>query len=132
MYAGPRLHRMLSDLTGVLASSHRNPVVLSGDFNVTSQGALSSDNEAAAVFARLRAWRMVDCIAHKRAGEAGVADCKCPDGTACSPRANVSDGHATGLRVCLGLNRSGAARLSDRGDLRSVAPERSLPDRYRP
>lgn len=83
MYAGPRLHRMLSDLTGVLASSHRNPVLLAGDFNVTSQGARSSDNEAAAVFARLRAWRMTDCIAHKRAGQAGVADCKCPDGAAC-------------------------------------------------
>ena len=39
MYAGPRLHRILSDLTGVLAFSHRNPVVLAGDFNVTSQGA---------------------------------------------------------------------------------------------
>lgn len=84
MYAGPRLHRMLSDLTGVLASSHRNPVVLAGDFNVTSQGARSSDNEAAAVFARLRAWRMADCIAHKRARQAGAADCKCPDGAACS------------------------------------------------
>ncbi len=84
MYAGPRLHRMLSDLTGVLASSHRNPVVLAGDFNVTSQGARSSDNEAAAVFARLRAWRMADCIARMGRDQAGAADCKCPDGAACS------------------------------------------------
>lgn len=84
MYAGARLHRMLSDLTGVLASAHRNPVVLAGDFNVTSQGARSSNNEGVAVFARLRAWGMANCIAHKRAGQAGVADCECPDGAACS------------------------------------------------
>jgi exonuclease III len=84
MYAGPRLHRMLSDLTGVLACSHRQPVVLAGDLNVTTQGARSSENEAAAVFARLRAWRMADCIAHTRMRRAAVKNCQCTDGADCS------------------------------------------------
>jgi exonuclease III len=84
MYAGPRLHRMLSDLTGVLALAHRYPVVLAGDLNVTSQGAKSRENEAAAVFARLRAWRLVDCIALTRATRPRLSNCTCPEGDDCS------------------------------------------------
>lgn len=83
-YGGPRLHRILSDLTGVLAVAHRHPVVLGGDFNVSTQGEESQENEAAAVFARLRAWDMVDCIARTRADRPRLSSCACPDGDACS------------------------------------------------
>lgn len=83
-YGGPRLHRMLSDLTGVLAVAYRHPVVLAGDFNVSTQGEESHENEAAAVFARLRAWDMVDCIARTRADRPRLSSCACPDGDACS------------------------------------------------
>lgn len=102
MYAGPRLHRMLSDLTGVLAVAHRHPVLLAGDLNVTTQGAKSPENEAAAVFARLRAWRLVDCLAHTRADRPRLANCACADGDACSHvqtfrSKNPMDGDATQL-----------------------------------
>lgn len=36
-YACARLHRMLSDLTPVLAAARRKPVVLAGDWNITTQ-----------------------------------------------------------------------------------------------
>ncbi len=79
MYGGPRLHRMLSDLTGVLARSGRRPVLLAGDFNVTSQGSRQPENEAAAVFARLRTWGLSSCPL-----TAGRVDgCDCPEGENC-------------------------------------------------
>lgn len=84
MYAGPRLHRMLSDLTGVLAVAYRHPVVLAGDLNVSTQGEESRENEAAAVFARLRAWQLVDCIARTRADRPRLLNCTCLDGDDCS------------------------------------------------
>ena len=89
MYACARVHRMVSDLTGVLAASRRHPVVLAGDLNVTTQGATSPRTQpeadgAAAVFARLRAWRLVDCIARTRASRPRLANCTCVDGEACS------------------------------------------------
>ena len=96
--ASPRLHRMLSDLTGVFAS--RAAVVVAGDWNISTQGAKSTDYEAAAVFARLRAWRMADCIAHTRRTRPPSTGCKCPDGDACSHvqtyrHLNKSDGGPT-------------------------------------
>lgn len=89
MYACARLHRMVSDLTGVLATSRRYPVVLAGDLNVTTQDATSPQTKveaegAAAFFARLRSWRLVDCIAHTRASRPRLAACTCLDGEACS------------------------------------------------
>lgn len=84
MYAGPRLHRMLSDLTGVLAKANRNPVVLAGDLNVTTQGAKSLENEASAVFARLRSWRLADCIALTKETRPRLSNCNCPEGDGCS------------------------------------------------
>ncbi len=84
MYACARLHRMISDLTGVLESSKRFPVVLAGDLNMTTQGEKTQENQATAVFARLRAWGMTDCIAHTRASRPGLTDCGCPDGDACA------------------------------------------------
>jgi exonuclease III len=84
MYAGPRLHRMLSDLTGILALAHRKPVVLAGDLNITTQGAQSADNEASAAFHRLRAWQLVDCIINTRESRQPTTPCKCPDGDHCA------------------------------------------------
>src|SRR5207244_1860638 len=80
-YGGPRLHRMLSDLTGVLTRSRRGSVLLAGDFNVTSQGFRSRDNEAAAAVARLRGWGLQDSLASKATSP--LKGCRCPDGDAC-------------------------------------------------
>jgi hypothetical protein len=78
-YGGPRLHRMLSDLTGILARAKRRPALLAGDFNVTSQGARRSENEASAVFARLKAWGLESC---SFAPDQPLG-CDCPDGHNC-------------------------------------------------
>jgi len=80
---------MVSDLTGVLATSRRIPVVLAGDFNVTTQNAISPQTKveadgAAAFFARLRAWRLVDCIGRTSASRPRLAACTCVDGDACA------------------------------------------------
>lgn len=82
MYACARVHRMLSDLTGIFAYPRRYPVVLAGDLNLTTQGAKAPETKtradgADAVFARLRAWRLVDCIASTRKSRAGVPNCTC-------------------------------------------------------
>lgn len=82
--AGPRVHRTLSDLTGIFEQQRRLPVVLAGDFNITTQGHHSSDNEAAAVFARLRAWRMADALVHTRASRPRLQGCRCADGENCA------------------------------------------------
>ena len=88
MYACSRMHRMLSDLTGVLASARRRPTVLAGDLNLTTQTAVSTakaeSEGAAAVFARLHAWQMVGCIAQSRGSRPAIATCRCLDGAACS------------------------------------------------
>lgn len=82
--AGPRVHRTLSDLTGVFMRSRQCPVVLAGDFNVTTQGERSPWSEASAVFARLAAWRMSDALTHKSQGRPRLTGCECPDGDACA------------------------------------------------
>ena len=130
MYAGPRLHRMLSDLTGVLAFSHRNPVVLAGDFNVTSQGSRSSDNEAAAVFARLRAWRMADCVALKLAGQVGVriANARTEPGVLTLERFGLVRSWTTRLSRTQSFRRCstvGPSRPSKRGDAAIIVPSLS-------
>ena len=89
IYSCARLHRMISDLTGVFATSRRRPVVLAGDFNVTTQIAYSGQTQAetdgaAAVFIRLQAWGLADCLAMTRASRPRLPDCTCPDGAACS------------------------------------------------
>jgi exonuclease III len=83
MDASPRLHRMLSDLTGVF-KSRKTPIVIGGDWNISTQWQESRDNEADAVFARLRAWGMFDCIAHTRHARPQSTTCRCPDGDACA------------------------------------------------
>jgi hypothetical protein len=67
IYACARLHRMISDLTGVFASCRRSGVVVAGDLNITTQVAFEGQTQvdtdgAAAVFARLRAWGLTDCL----------------------------------------------------------------------
>lgn len=119
VFGGPRLHRMLSDLNGVLARSRRRSVILAGDFNLTSQGARTSDNEADAVFARLRALGMTPCTLTA----APLEGCQCPEGKDCRhirtfrtgaqlDYAFVSPALLTGLR-CSVWDEPEAWRLSD-------------------
>ncbi len=89
IYSCARLHRMISDLTGVFATARRRPVVLAGDFNVTTQIAYSRQTQAetdgaAAVFTRLRAWGLSDCLAITRSSRSRLSECTCPDGDGCS------------------------------------------------
>jgi exonuclease III len=89
IYACARLHRMISDLTNVFATSRRSPVVLAGDLNVTTQIAYEGQTQvetdgAAAVFARLQAWGLTNCLGRTFTGRPQLAGCTCPDGDACS------------------------------------------------
>ena len=84
IYSCARLHRMLSDLTSVLATANRKPVLLAGDLNTTTQGAASKESHAAIAFGRLRAWGLVDCIGRTRSSRPRLASCTCPDGDACA------------------------------------------------
>jgi endonuclease/exonuclease/phosphatase family metal-dependent hydrolase len=86
MDACARLHRTISDLTSVLAASRRSPLVLAGDFNISTQ--LGKPAYAAAQSAvaleRLRTWGLVDCIAHTRSQRPRLANCACLDGAECA------------------------------------------------
>lgn len=89
LYACARLHRMMSDLTDVFAASRRKPVVVAGDLNITTQiayeGQTQTDTDgAAAVFARLRAWGLTDCLGRAFTGNSPMADCTCGGGDACT------------------------------------------------
>jgi exonuclease III len=59
-------------------------VVLAGDFSVSTQCERSADNEASAVFARLRAWRMVDSLRHTRSSRPRLEGCGCPEADDCA------------------------------------------------
>lgn len=89
IYACARLHRMISDLTHVFATSRRNPVVIAGDLNITTQVAYEGQTDvdsdgAAAVFARLRSWGLRDCLERSFTARAPLAGCTCPDASTCS------------------------------------------------
>lgn len=84
MYAGPRLHRILADLTGVFARKRGPLAVVAGDFNVTTQGMRTKDNEASAVFARLRGWGLADCLWESRRDRERLSWCQCADGDDCA------------------------------------------------
>src|SRR5262249_45763515 len=89
IYSCARLHRMISDLTGVFAASRRNAVVVAGDLNITTQIAYEGQTQAdtdggAAVFARLRAWGLSDCLDRTFTGRPSMADCSCPERDSCS------------------------------------------------
>lgn len=83
-HAGPRLHRILSDLTSVFSGPRRPPLVVAGDFNVTTQGMRTTDNEASAVFARLRGLGLADCLAATRDSRQRLAGCECAAGADCA------------------------------------------------
>ena len=84
MSASARVHRMLSDLTGILAYPRRGPVVLAGDLNLTTQcsedpRAIVAAKEAAVVFQRLRTWQLVDCVAAMGESRQRLPACVCLD-----------------------------------------------------
>jgi len=84
MSASARVHRMLSDLTGILAYPRRGPVVLAGDLNLTTQcsedpRAIVAAKEAAVVFQRLRTWQLVDCVAAMGESRQRLPACACLD-----------------------------------------------------
>ena len=89
IYACARLHRMISDLTGILAKSRRSPVLLAGDFNISTQIAIVRQTPAetagaAAVFARLCAWGLKDCLDRAFTGDPPLPACTCPAPNTCS------------------------------------------------
>jgi hypothetical protein len=89
IYSCARLHRMISDLTGVFAKSRRKPVVMAGDLNITTQIAYEGQTQvetdgAAAVFSRLLAWGLTDCLEPPRRDNEPMAGCSCLKGDACS------------------------------------------------
>lgn len=83
---------MLSDLTGVLASARRHPVVLAGDLNLTTQFPSSTPTQADrqavaaadAVFARLHAWGLVDCLCRTYKNRPRLERCTCLSTSPCS------------------------------------------------
>ena len=136
IYSCARLHRMISDLTGVLATSGRRPVVVAGDFNLTTQIAYERQTPAetagaAAAFDRLRAWGLTECIAHTRETRARLSSCSCDEGDACchvqtfrlKNRSNsrptqldyafISDSMTSKLRACQVVQDATAWQLSD-------------------
>lgn len=136
MYACARVHRMLSDLTPVLAGSRRRPLVLAGDLNVTTQRVASRQGQidadgALAVFARLRAWRLIDCVDRTRSTRERLANCTCANGDACSHVRTVrhknrvdspptqldyvfiSESLSSSLRSCRVVDEAAAWELSD-------------------
>ena len=89
IYSCAKLHRMISDLTGVFAGIPKRQVLLAGDFNVTTQIAYGRQTQAdtdgaAAVFTRLRAWGLKDCIEKTKASRPRMTDCTCPERETCS------------------------------------------------
>lgn len=89
IYACARLHRMISDLTNILATSSRRPLLLAGDFNVTTQIASSNQTQAEtdgaiAVFGRLKAWGLADCFELTRSSRPPLDGCTCPDPKPCT------------------------------------------------
>lgn len=96
IYACARLHRMISDLTGVFATAHKCPVVVAGDLNVTTQIAFEGQTQgdtdtAAAVLERLRAWGLTECVEATRASRPTLDGCSCGRGETC--------GHVRTLRL---------------------------------
>jgi exonuclease III len=82
--ASGRVHRILSDLTSILARGKRDPIIIGGDFNLTTQGNGTPAATAAAVFVRMEACGLTDCITHTRASRAPLPGCQCLAGDGCS------------------------------------------------
>lgn len=82
-HAVSSMHRVLSDVSDLIATGA--PVLLAGDFNITTQRYRSGDDlgwwheQEALVFDRLRALGMVDLIdLHLPVDHVGPIDCPCP------------------------------------------------------
>lgn len=89
LYSCARLHRMISDLTGVLSTARKRPVVIAGDLNVTTQIAYTSQTAAetdgaTAVFARLKAWGLVDCFEATKTKRPKPDSCSCSQPESCA------------------------------------------------
>jgi endonuclease/exonuclease/phosphatase family metal-dependent hydrolase len=93
IFSCARLHRMISDLTVVLATQRRKPVVLVGDLNTTTQGATSGHDQAANVFDRLKAWGLIDCAFRTRGSRPVLQGCTCHEGDGCSHVRTYRHGH---------------------------------------
>lgn len=89
MYSCARVHRMLSDLTGLFARCHRSPLLIAGDLNLTTQVATYNQRDVdtaggLAAFARIKAWGMTDCIEATRDSRPRLENCSCPSPETCS------------------------------------------------
>jgi endonuclease/exonuclease/phosphatase family metal-dependent hydrolase len=89
IYSCARVHRILSDMTGVLCYAYSTPVILAGDFNLTTQVAFDGQTQAdtdgaVAAFARIRAWGLTECVALTRDSRPRLEGCECAEGDACS------------------------------------------------
>jgi exonuclease III len=89
IYSCARLHRIVSDLTFLLANQHRRPMFLAGDFNLTTQiafhGQKPRDTAAArTAFERLDGWGLVDCLTSTRGTRSRLEGCSCDAPDACS------------------------------------------------
>jgi exonuclease III len=89
IYSCARLHRMISDLTAILDTSRRRPVLIAGDFNMTTQIAYERQTAgetagAVAVFDRLKAWGLTDCFEATKAHRPKQGGCSCPEGKSCA------------------------------------------------
>lgn len=151
MYACARVHRMVSDLTGVLAASRRHPVVLAGDLNVTTQFPSSKPTQgeraaaagASAVFARLRAWGLTNCVVRTGTSRPRLGACTCLEEHSCGHvqtfrSNNRSDRHPTQLDYaflsesivattrCTAVHDEAAWKLSDHCPIVLEIDEHSL------
>lgn len=89
IYSCARLHRMISDLTGVLDTSRRRPVLIAGDLNITTQKAYERQTPeetagAAVVFDRLKAWGLADCFELTKSQRPKPKGCTCPTSESCT------------------------------------------------
>lgn len=87
-YSCAKVHRILSDLTGILATVRKQPLLVAGDFNLTTQiaydGQTRAETEgAAAAFARIQAWGLSDLVRQTRDSRSQLASCTCPAPAGC-------------------------------------------------
>ena len=113
IYSATTCHRILSDLTPLIVwhrrMPHKIPVLLAGDFNVTTQVAAEDYweceiEEARILFDRLEALAMYDLIAFTKETRPQVAACSCSTPDNCSHvrtyrHANRKDSRPTQLRL---------------------------------
>ena len=131
-YATTSVHRMLSDLTPLLDPAVRKEqVILGGDLNCSTQLKVPYREAHKALFARIRAFGLVDCLEQVRDTRPPLADCFCDEAPNCGhvrtqrhqnkPDSRpwqtdylfVSPELAEGLKACEAWDREDAWQLSD-------------------